>query len=211
MVEPRTVEDRIRAEYFDLLPAMRRAFTAIETEVRHILLPATLALHPHEHIVVRSRLKDCESALNKLRREEGFGVFDPDEPGKYSLTSLPDLVGVRVLTFPERRLESVRQALWPRISEWEADHVTGAHPEEGPIAFKYRGFWKPDDPVKCEIQVVSLLIGLFWEVEHSAIYKPSPNLRGVAESGNMRQRTAAVETALKEFEREFGRLIEDEI
>lgn len=80
---------------------MQRTLTAIETEVRHILLPATLALQPHERI-------------------------EQDEP----------------------------------------------------IAIKYRGFWNADDQVKSEIQIASLLIGLFWEIEHSAIYKPGPNLRG---------------------------------
>lgn len=55
---------------------------------------------------------------------------------------------------------------------------------------------------------MSLLIGLFWEAEHSAIYKPSPNLRGVAP--RMKDRSGAVITALQEFESEFGRLIEEE-
>jgi len=72
-----------------------------------------------------------------------------------------------------------------------------------PIIFKYRGLWNPDDRVRSEIQIASLLIGLFWEVEHSAVYKPSPNLRGVAESLLMKERIAAVEMALKEFELEF--------
>ena len=53
-----------------------------------------------------------------------------------------------------------------------------------------------------------LLVGLFWEVEHSAIYKPSPNLRGIEKSRAMKGRTAAVLSALREFEEEFDRQID---
>ncbi len=130
MAEPRIVEGRLREEYFGLLPAMQRTLIAIETEVRYTLLPATLALDRSERIVVKSRLKDCESAVDALRRRQLFGGFDEDDPDQYSITSLPDLVGVRVLTFPHRYQEVVRQALWPRISEWEADHVRGIQPQE---------------------------------------------------------------------------------
>src|SRR5712675_122584 len=115
MAEPRTVEDRLRSEYAYLLPAMQRTRTEVETEVQHELLRATLSLDQYERIVVRSRLKDCESAVDALRRREKFGLFDADHPEQYSLTSLPDLVGVRILTFPQRRLKEVHETLLPRI------------------------------------------------------------------------------------------------
>jgi hypothetical protein len=63
--------------------------------------------------------------------------------------------------------------------------------------------------MRSEIQLVSLLVGLFWEVEHSAIYKPSPRLRGMTKSIEMKRKIAAVETALREFEMEFERLLEE--
>ncbi len=201
MAERRTVEDRLRSEYAALLPVMHRTRTEVETEVQHMLLRATLNLHQYERIVVRARLKDCESAIDALGRRAKFGFFDADHPEQYSLTSLPDLVGVRVLTFPQRRLEEVRETLLPRIAGWVADHIE-------PIVFKYTGRWNPGDLVRSEIQILSLLIGLFWEAEHSAIYKPSPDLRGVAP--RMKDRSSAVIAALQEFESEFGRLIEEE-
>jgi len=52
-----------------------------------------------------------------------------------------------------------------------------------------------------------MLIGLFWEVEHSAIYKPSPELRGVPLALGMRTPTEEVYQALKDFEAEFERLV----
>lgn len=208
MGELRTIEDRLRSEYAELLPLMQRIRLAVETEVQHMLLPITLVLDPYERVVVRSRIKDCESAVDAVRRRQEFGLFDTDNPDQYSLRSLPDLVGVRVLTFPDRRLEDARRSLLPRIAEWVDDPVPGEGTAATPIAYKYTGLWNSDDVVRSEIQVVSLLIGLFWEAEHSAIYKPTPNLRGAAKSIEMKRKTAAVIAALKDFESEFSRLIE---
>jgi len=204
----RSVEDQLRAEYVGLLPAMRRTLTEIETEVSYALLPVTLELRRYERILVRARLKECESAVDSLRRRQEGGTFDTDRPNDYSLASLPDLVGVRVLTFPQRRFDDAHAAFLSRISEWTADPISGANPEDAPIALKYYGLWNQSDPITAEIQIVSLLIGLFWEVEHSAIYKPSPNLRGVAKSIVMKSKTTAVLTALREFEEEFDRQID---
>jgi hypothetical protein len=52
-----------------------------------------------------------------------------------------------------------------------------------------------------------MLIGLFWEVEHSAIYKPSPQLKGVLASLEMQEPIENVYKALNDFESEFERLV----
>ncbi|MGH9584156.1 MAG: hypothetical protein ACRD4O_14605, partial [Bryobacteraceae bacterium] len=59
-----------------------------------------------------------------------------------------------------------------------------------------------------EYQIVSMLKGLFWEVEHSAIYKPSPQLRGIARSLEMKEPIANVHRALRRFEEEFEELVQ---
>lgn len=207
MPDTRTIEDHLRSEYVQLLPAMQKTLLAAETEVRHLLLEVMRGLQRHERIIIRSRVKECESAIDALRRRQKYGLFDPDRAAD-SLTVLPDLVGIRVLTFPRRRLEDARRALSSTISDWLSDEVPATDPQSHSLALKYSGRWSPNDLVRSEIQVVSLLVGLFWEVEHSAIYKPTPNLRGAAQSLEMKRRTAAVETALHEFESEFERLVE---
>jgi len=58
-----------------------------------------------------------------------------------------------------------------------------------------------------EYQIVSMLAGLFWEVEHSANYKPAPRLKDIAESLTVRERSTAVLRALKDFEEEFERSV----
>ena len=204
----RLVEDLLRAEYFGLVASMQRTLTALETEVNYLLLPSRLKLDPYARILVRGRVKDCESAVDSLRRRQEGGTFDASQPGKYSMTALPDLVGVRILTFPQACFEQASEIVTNRIPEWTSDHIPAEEPSAPPIALKFHGFWHRDDRFRSEIQIVSLLIGLFWEVEHSAIYKPAPNLRGVSKSLAMKSRTAAVLASLRAFEQEFGRLID---
>jgi hypothetical protein len=85
-----TVEDALRAEYFEkLLPDMRRTLVAVDAEVRHLLLPISVALSRYEHVSIVSRLKDCDSAIDSLRRRQEARLFDPESFESYSLASLP--------------------------------------------------------------------------------------------------------------------------
>jgi hypothetical protein len=68
------------------------------------------------------------------------------------------------------------------------------------LAFKYYGYCKASRKIKGEYQIVSMLTGLFWEVEHSAMYKPDPHLRFMAEHRELKQRRTKVLEALKAFE-----------
>src|SRR5438046_10540963 len=89
----RTVEDRLREEYFAVLPDARRVLEELETEVRHCLLPLSSRLDRYERFVVTSRIKDCESALDSLRRRQEGATFDADRAESYTLTTLNDIVG----------------------------------------------------------------------------------------------------------------------
>lgn len=184
------------------MPLLRRTLTAVETEVAYLLLGATLELNSYERILVRGRIKECESAVASLRRRQEGSVFDEKRPEKYTLTSLPDLVAVRVLAFPRRRLEEAERILRTRIQGWTADPIPGGTGE--PIALKYHGHWRAGDRIRAEIQIVPLLIGLFWEIEHDAIYKPDETLRAAVRADAMKASTAGVLEALRQFEEQFG-------
>lgn len=137
-------------------------------------------------------------------------MFDPDHPEAYSLTSLRDLVGIRVLVFPSQRMHQVHTALLPLLSEWASDPVPGIEHGDVPIALKYYGRCASACTViTAELQIVSSLIGSFWDVEHSALYKTSPNLQGVMGAPSMKERQRAVLSALRDFETEFERLIRE--
>jgi ppGpp synthetase/RelA/SpoT-type nucleotidyltranferase len=196
----RTIEDALRVEYFELQAEIRRVAWQMETEIRYRTLSVLHQLNPYEQLIVRSRIKDCESALQSLRRRQEGRVFDP--AGNYSLSQLPDLVGVRVLVFPRARVEQVDELLKRQFPEWTPDPVRD---DDGEIlAAKYNGYCREvSERIRAEYQVVPMLVGLFWEVEHSAMYKPGPSLRGVENSKEMRRLRAEAEGALLRFESGF--------
>jgi hypothetical protein len=202
----RTVEDRLRQEYFELLPDARRVLEELETKVRHCLLPISNSLNKYERLVVTARIKDCESALGAVRRRQEGGTFDPERSELYTLTSLNDLAGVRVLTFPRARLTQVNAALQshPMFSSWTPDPI----PTAGEQLPKYHGECEVSAKVRGELQIVPMLIGLFWEIEHSAIYKPSPEFKSASREPEMDQRSKDVEFALRAFEETFERLVQ---
>jgi ppGpp synthetase/RelA/SpoT-type nucleotidyltranferase len=188
----------------ELLPKMTRVLQSFTTEIEYLLRLIRKDLAPHETLVVKSRIKDCGSAIDKLRRREPGGVFDRDMPDKYSLLALRDLVGVRVLVFPSKRADAIDIALRGKFQSWKADTIEDRGKR---LAFKYNGMRHQDRiQIPCEYQIVSTLIGLFWEVEHAALYKQSPNLKGLAPL--MAEQTLDVYQALKSFESEFERQIE---
>jgi hypothetical protein len=63
--------------------------------------------------------------------------------------------------------------------------------------------------VRGEYQIVPMLLGLFWEVEYSAMYKPAPALIGIGQSREMRELRADAERALLRFESEFERFMQE--
>jgi ppGpp synthetase/RelA/SpoT-type nucleotidyltranferase len=206
MVE-RTIEDRLREEYFDLLPDIRRVAEHLEAEVKYCLLPISRRLDKYEQIAINSRIKECESSLDALRRRQEGGTFDRDQPELYTLTSLNDLAGVRVLSFPKNLLTEIDREMHRKLASWKSDPVPAYDDTDETLAFKYCGYCEASNRVRGEIQIVPMLIGLFWEVEHSAIYKPTPRLKGVARSLEMQQCGQDVVKALITFEKEFETLI----
>jgi len=79
-MDQRTAEDYLRDEYFALLPRIRETAEEIEAEVRYLLVPLLRGREQHERIVVKSRIKECESAITSLRRRQDCGKFS--EPGQ---------------------------------------------------------------------------------------------------------------------------------
>lgn len=131
----RTIEDRLREEYFDLLPEIRRVVEYVEAVLRYPLLPISRELQRFEQVIVRSRVKDCESAIEALRRRQEGAIFDPDHAESYTLATLKDLAGPRVLAFPRRRLKEIDIALQEPFQGWSADPIVGGGGEH--LASKY--------------------------------------------------------------------------
>jgi len=204
----RMIEDLLREEYFSLLPEIRKVVWQLEAEIRFHTLQILHSLDHYEQLIVKSRIKECESAIKSLQRRQEGRVFNPDRPQDYSLLNLPDLAGVRALVFPRGRLVDVDRCLKKVFAAWEDNPVpdeTGAA-----LAFKYTGYCRGvSDKVHGEYQVVPMLVGLFWEVEHSAMYKPDPSLKGIGTSTEMKKLKGNVEDALMRFEAGVERFVSE--
>jgi hypothetical protein len=207
MTDNRTIEDCLREEYFRLLPDIRRVVEHLEAKVKYLVLPIRRKLDKYEQVVITSRVKDCDTAVDSLRRNQEGAIFDPEQPTRYTLASLGDLAGVRVLAFPSGRLAEVDDEIGKRFDSWEADPISLGEAEL-PLVPRYRGYCcEASGSVRGEIQIVPMLIGLFWEVEHSATYKPSPELKRVATDPEMRRCASEVYKALRAFEQQFEALL----
>jgi hypothetical protein len=203
----------IREEYFDLLPDVRRVVWYLEAEIRYHTRQILQRLKPYEQLIIKSRVKDCESAVRSLRRRQEGGTFDPEKLGGYSLLRLPDLAGVRVLVFPRGRVNEVNSELSAQFVHWSSDPVLDGR--GAVLANKYIGkCLQVSTKIQAEYQVLPMLIGLYWEVEHPAIYKPVPAAKAPkdkASSGPMEKLDASVVEALLNFEAEFECLKLDEL
>lgn len=208
----RTIEDRLRQEYFELLPEIHRVEAHLKALAQFHTLPILRQLGTHEQLIIKSRVKVCESAINALRRrtKEGkrreFATFDRTKPDDYSLLDLKDLAAIRVLAFPLTRFAEIDEALRPCFHDWTPDPIPDG--VGGILAQKYYGFCPGlSTRVRGEYQVVSMLTGLFWEVEHAAIYKPNPDLKGAERNSGLEGLTQEVYQALANFDRGFARTV----
>ena len=207
----RTVEDRLREQYFSLFPDIRRVAWQLETEISFHTLSTLHKLKHYEKLVIKPRIKECESAIQALRRRQEWGIFDRQNPERYSLLQLPDLAGVRVLVFPRSRLNEVDESLRALFADWTSDPVLD---DKGDVlAPKYKGYCRDASlTIQAEYQIVPMLIGLYWQVEHSAIYKPAPNVKALkdkADSEPLERLNANVVRALLDFEAEYERNLKD--
>ena len=196
----RTVDDRLREEYFCLAPDIKRVLHQLQTDIAYLLLQFTLNLKHHERIHVEARVKECDSAIDALRRREEARQFDEDTPERYTLKNLPDLAALRVLVFPTRRLDAVHELVCSKYADWISDPVKIGTPPKL-RAWKYHGYCTTSPQVRAEIQVVPMLSGLFWQVEHDAFYKPrDPVLRGAVNKPSVREKKEAVYDAFEALE-----------
>lgn len=202
----RSVEDRLREEYFELLPEVRRVAEELEAEVRHCLLPLTRRLEKYERLVVRSRVKECESSIDALRRRihrEGR-IFDEEAPDPYTLTALKDLAGVRISAFPRSYVQRVNAEIQHRFPLWTSDPVL-SEDKSLILAEKYFGTCGASILIQGEVQIVSMTTALFWEIEHDTYYKPLTRFADLTPT--MQQHVDRVHRALEAFEDEFERLV----
>lgn len=195
--------NELRQEYFELKAPMCNEHRRLDSDARCFLKELEYGLKEHERIGIESRIKDCDSAVDSLRRKQPGRDFVDGE--SYSLKQLKDLVGLRILAFPASVMEAVNNIVLEKFGDWKADHKKHGAMQ----VYKYYGALG-FEKIPCEIQVVSMLTGKFWDVEHSALYKPSSAFKGAIEANfEIRDLYEEVMNKLAEFETAFEGAIQN--
>jgi hypothetical protein len=113
-----------------------------------------------------------------------------------------------VLVFPNDKLLKVDREIQQHepFKDWKSDPVKYARGyAQTP---KYYGTWADvSSRVLGEYQVVPMLIGRFWEVEHSAIYKPAGWAKGADRDHDLKNLRTKIEVALSRFEQKFEEFV----
>ena len=203
----RTIEDSLREEYFRIIPLLERIYGHAEAYLLNILLSFRDAQQPYDKIELKKRIKSCDSAIDALRRRQEARLFDCEKENSYSLLQLHDLVGFRILAFPRALLESINSKIFSELEGWHSDPVYADEQKELLYMYKYDGFLRQNDPVAIEIQVMPMLIGLFSDVEHDALYKPKEEYKNINRALEMRQLKEEVVKSLNAFESAFERYV----
>lgn len=204
-----SVEDKLRHEYFELLPEIQIVAEELETRTRYAVLDVVVNREDYDLIAFKARVKECESAINAVRRRQEGKLFDDSLKDTYTLTSLRDLAGVRVLVFPSSKIDNIVTLLNETFDDWKSDPVQDDSDPPKLVAHKYFGYCHSSNRVMAEYQVVPMLIGQFWDVEHSALYKPAPQLEKIARELKMQQQKEKVYNALTEFVDEFEGILHE--
>lgn len=206
MTQLRTTEDKLREKYFALLPNLYKLRELLETKIRYALKEVMKELQEHERIKISSRIKECESAIASLKRRQEADSFDDTK--EYCLSDLKDLVGVRVSYFPNNLYPKIAHSLSREFSDWSQNHTSDYDTPSKIIAHKYQGVIdKHTSDIIAEYQIVPLMIGLFWEVEHFAFYKPHQNYKGIINRTEMEECTQAIYKQFEVFEKTFAKII----
>lgn len=189
------IENDLRNEYIQLKPSLLKIHRLLEAQIGWYLKDLIYTLENYQRIEVKYRIKDCESAIASLKSKQQFGF---DEERKYTLRNLKDLVGARILVFPSTLITEVNKEILSKFPSWNTDHDSHG----GTIVWKYDGHLE-NQIVRSEIQIVSMLTGLFWEVEHFTLYKPHSAYRGIKKDPKMMRLYEEALNKLSEYETAF--------
>lgn len=207
METQRDIEVRLLSEYFIKRPIYEKIIAVASAIIEHALIQLRLEKKPWERIEVVARLKDFNSALNKLRERKEGNILEPSA----SFNILNDMAGLKIKVFPNdylRRVEDIIISLFPSA---EADHEpTNIDSDYGNV-IRLKYFVTLDTAYKIntkfEIQIVPFILDAFMDIEHDIIYKPDPRLPKKQLSSLMKDQTAIVIPSLRVWSKEFSRIL----
>ncbi|MBX9587126.1 MAG: hypothetical protein K2X50_07685 [Gammaproteobacteria bacterium] len=77
--------------------------------------------------------------------------------------------------------------------------------------FQYQGKIKENENIGCEIQIVPMLIGKYWEVEHFVLYKPLPLYKDIKKDcPEIKELYDKICETLEDFEKKFSEFVKNQ-
>ncbi len=204
----RLVEDYLREEYILLSPVLRKIRKNLETEIKKQILPIINRLQPYERVSVVSRIKDMESAIEKLQSKQEGKTFQQNAPEKYSLKQLKDLVGLRVLYFPATLKQQILDIIFNNYKSWKDDHVVDFETGKDIIIHKFHGSIRIAKDIVAEIQIMPVLYSGFLNLEHDIIYKPHQEYKGISRSLKVKKEKNKLMVQFQQFENVFCEVLD---
>jgi ppGpp synthetase/RelA/SpoT-type nucleotidyltranferase len=172
------IEYRLLSEYSKSYPTYKKIRDKAEAIIKYNLIDSLYKKKNWERIEVISRIKEVESAINKLKRKrEGRTLEESD-----TLATLTDMVGLKIRVFPNDYLEPIGTIIKNAFPIIEEDHEPqqeyGIDEKDyyaDVIRLKYIASFKNNN-INFEIQIVPFILDAFYEIDHDIIYKPDTKL-----------------------------------
>ncbi len=203
----RLVEDYLREEYIILSPLLNKIKINLEIDINKQILPIVNKLQSFERVSVVSRIKTMKSAIEKLQSKQEGKTFQQNYPEKYSLKQLKDLVGLRVLYFPETLKEELHCIIINKYKSWKYEPVMDFEKGKDIIIHKFYGSIEIGPNIISEIQIMPMLYSRFLDLEHDIIYKPDPKYKGIQRSFELKEVKNKVLKQFQQFENVFCELL----
>jgi ppGpp synthetase/RelA/SpoT-type nucleotidyltranferase len=174
-------EHEIRAnlllEYYVQRPIYENIINVAKAQIENNLIKLRLKKKRWERIELSARIKEFESAFDKLKASKEANELEPTD----SLLTLYDMAALKIRVFPNSYLGPVKRIVMRLFDDVIEDHEPNkssridnktyfADVERLKFFVKLNPRFNINN--RFEIQVVPFLLDAFMDVEHDTIYKP---------------------------------------
>lgn len=159
----------LRSEYDNQINKMNGLLDYYKTEIEYLIRELKLNCKKFEKIEFSSRIKTFESCITKLKKKNEANVLTEEA----KLSEVKDLIGIRMLVFPNDYIEVIKRLIMRKHNKFTIEEIDEDKKKECDFIkfFVYFNIEKFNH-ILVEIQILPYLLGKYWDIEHSLIYKP---------------------------------------
>lgn len=201
------LRQKLLDEYYKKYPIYEKIISIAKAKIEHQLIDLKAKKKPWERIEVLSRVKDFESAYEKLRRKSEGNFIKPSA----SFDEIVDMAALKIRVFPNNLLKPVEECIKKLFPGSKTDHKPERSGEDEkdyydnvmqlqfltPLEKKY------EIKNSFEIQIVPFMLDAFMDIEHDIVYKPKLGISKTV-SSLMRGQTNGLVAPLRNWPKEFS-------